>query len=72
MITSLLTEEDVSGLFLMPTLEFFSSGELFHNAYGLSVSVFKWPLFIICPELSSEEAPAIIGQEKLSDWLVSL
>ena len=59
MATTLPTYQDVPGSAPGSAVGFLSSRELFHGMYRLAVPLFRCPLFMLCPVLSSEEVSVL-------------
>ena len=59
MVTSLLIDQEFPGSIADSDVEFFPSGELFHDIYGMGASMFQYPLYMFCPVFSSEETPTL-------------
>ena len=59
MLKPLSTNQEVLGSVPGSAFKYFSSGELFHDMYGLDVSVVQFPLSMFCPVLSSKDIPEL-------------
>ena len=69
-VTSLATDGEVKGSISGSAVSFFSSGQLFHSMYRLSVTVLQFPFATFRPVLSYEELPCTVLTTRRGDLFI--